>query len=218
MVNVGDKRPLYGEADIKKESRNDTIIDITKELKEKLQKDDISNTHITIGVYTEDYESIYGTAYSFRIHFSHKLNIYEVNSDQKTLCKPELTKNNEFRCLYMITFGDLDFIYDLMIYSRSQSQSAVTNMYGEFIEQDIYDIFNEQKLEEKIPTDSATYNTQREEMDYIFLTLSGKNKFNSLSFLIVLIKRIPLSFILSNISNLWKYSSLVTTIISGLLT
>ena len=172
LVNVGDKRPLYGEADIKKESRNDTIIDITKELKEKLQKDDISNTHITIGVYTEDYESIYGTAYSFRIHFSHKLNIYEVNSDQKTLCKPELTKNNEFRCLYMITFGDLDFIYDLMIYSRSQSQSAVTNMYGEFIEQDIYDIFNEQKLEEKIPTDSATYNTQREEMDYIFLTLS----------------------------------------------
>ena len=176
LINVGDKKPTFNDADIKKETRNDTLIDVTSEIKaivkKNANKESIANTHLTIGVFTKNYESIFGTSYAFRVHLSHKLNIYGVNSDQKTLCKPEPIENNQYRCLYMITFGELDFIYDLMIYSRSQNQVAKTYMYGEFINQGIYDIFNEAELSKNIPNNKARFSTERDKIDYIFLTLS----------------------------------------------
>ena len=42
---------------------------------------------------------LFGKAYSFKVHFVNKLNIYKVSSDQKTLCKPEKLKNI-FECLF----------------------------------------------------------------------------------------------------------------------
>ena len=165
-------------ANFKKVARSDTVFEITREeiLKELEAGNYISNAFLTIGVYTKTMETNYGTAYSFRVHFSKNLNIYKVNSDQKTLCKPDDIGNNEYRCLFMITYGELDFIYDLMVYSKSQSPSATTYMYGDFIQKDIYDKLDMNTLREKIPTEeNSPFNTKLEKIDFIFLTLSDLN-------------------------------------------
>ena len=175
LINIGEERPTMDNSDFKFENRYDTIFEISKDkIKEKLKSSNtIANAFITIGVYTEDMETNYGTAYSFRVHFSKNLNIYKINSDQKALCKPDSIENNQYRCLFMIAYGELDFIYDLMIYSQSQSLSGVTYMYGDFITKEIYDQLDIDTLKDKIPKEeTARYNTKKDNLDFIFLTFS----------------------------------------------
>ena len=174
LLNVGKERPTIKKNFMKSESRTDTVIvikskDILKELNKQEQR--ITNAYLTIGVYSNVLESNNGNSYSFRVHFTRKLNIYRVDSDQKTLCQPEEI-DNKYRCLFMVIYEEFDFIYDTMIYAKSQSLSASISMYGEFIDNTIYDSFNEEKLSDLIPTDkSSTYNTKRDKIDFIFFTL-----------------------------------------------
>ena len=176
LVNVGNERPIYNKEKshfIFDKSRSDTVFTITKEeLKRKGNLDSIDKATLVLAAYTEVIDSIIGTVYSFKVHFSRSLNIYKVNSDQKNLCKPERV-GNEYRCLYMITFNNIDYINDMMIYSRSQSKSAKVYMYGDFIENQIYDEFNIDELRNKIPNENSKYNTKREQIDFIFLTMAS---------------------------------------------
>ena len=177
LVKVGDQRAILDEHNydfIYDTSRSDSIFELTnKQIIDKLPAGNtIRDAFLTLGVYTEDYESQFGTAYSFRVHFSQKLNIYKITSDQKALCKPEPIGNNEYRCLFMIVYTELDFINDLMVYAKSQSLSASTNMYGQFIDTNIYDSFNYDELIKNIPNENSEYNTKKEEVDFLFLTIS----------------------------------------------
>ena len=175
LVNIGEERPTIDNSDFQFESYSDGTFEISRDkIKEKLETENtIANAFITIGVYTEDMETNYGTAYSFRVHFSKNLNIYTVNSDQKTLCNPDLIDNNLYRCLFIIIYDELEFLYDLMIYSKSQSSSGVTYMYGDFLYKEIYDQLDMNALEAKIPNETAKFNTKRDQTDYIFLTDSN---------------------------------------------
>ena len=174
LVNVGEERPTLENHHFMKEFRSDSVFELSNEqIKSKLIAGNyITNAFLTIGIYTKDYESQFGTAYSFRAHFSKDLNIYKVDSDQKTLCIPTFIGNNEYECLFMVIYDGLDFINDLMLYSRSQSPSAITYMYGEFIDSKIYDSFNVNELNDKKPKESSTYNTKKEKVDFIFLTMA----------------------------------------------
>ena len=174
LVNIGEERPTIENHHFMKEFRDDSVFELTNgQIRDHLIAGNyITNALLTIGIYTEDLQTELGTPYSFRVHFSKELNIYKVYSDQKTLCKPNSIGNNEYECLFMVIYDGLDFINDLMIYSRSQSPSALTYMYGEFISSDIYDSFNSTELNDKKPNEASTYNTKREKVDFIFLTLS----------------------------------------------
>ena len=177
LVNVGDERPSYKKAHfIFDKSRRDTMFQIKRdEIKAKGNLTSIDKANLVIGVYTEYKDTINGTAYSFKVHFSKKLNIYKVSSDQKTLCKP-VKDGNEYRCLYMIKYNSINKTRNLMIYPRSQSKSAITYMYGEFLSKEIYDAFNIDELEKKIPKENAQYSTKRDNNDYISLNINNKNK------------------------------------------
>ena len=180
LINVGDKRPTINNHDFIKQFRSDSIFTLSNsQIIEKLPiaGNSITNVLLTIGVYTEDYESIYGSAYSFRVHFSkNNINIHNVYSDQKTQCKPTSIENNQYECLFMIIYEGLDFIYDLLIYSKSQNPSALTYMYGQFIDKNMYDSFNANLLKENKPNEKSPYNTQSEKVDFIFLSLSELDK------------------------------------------
>ena len=173
LLNVGENRPTMDSALIKKESRSDTIFEISRS-DLKLTGKNIANTLLTIGVYTENMESEFGTPYSFRVHFAKTLDIYKVTSDHKTLCKPSKTgEDDEYRCLFMIIYNELDFLYDVMAYAKSQNPSALLYMVGNFIDKDIYDQLDMDKLDELIPDgETAAYNTAADNLDFIFLTLS----------------------------------------------
>ena len=178
LVNIGEKRPTVDNYHYKFDtSRSDTVFKLDKTEIKKYLTGDMTNSYITIGVYTEDLDSIYGTVYSFRVHFIQELNIYKINSDQKTVCQPQRLNDNEYRCLFMIIYSDLDFINDLMIYAKSQSPTAVNYMYGKYISDDIYDSYNIDLLRANIPDDNddSNYNTKKDKTNFIFLT-SGKIK------------------------------------------
>ena len=177
LVSYGNERPTFGKKEkiiIFNNTKGDTIYQITREeLKSKLGiEDSIDKKNLILGVYSEDFDSLYGTVYSFKVHFYRKtLNIHKVNSDHKTLCKPEKI-NNEYRCLYMIKFGELDFINDVMIYANSQSKTATTYMRAKFIKKEFYDKFDTISLASEIPdSKNAEFDTKLSNLDFIFATL-----------------------------------------------
>ena len=170
LLNVGEERPLINNTQKKFESRTDTIFEAN--IADLIKND---TAYLTLGVYSDILESTYGNSYSFKVHFIKPLNIYKVDSDQKTLCRPEKIKENEFRCLFMVIYAEFDFIYDTMIYAKSQSNSASTYMYGDFIDNKIYDNFNANELEKKTPSENSKYNTKKDNTDFIFFTLPELN-------------------------------------------
>ena len=178
LVNVGNERPIYKKDKahfIFDKSRSDTMFQIKRdEIKTKGNLTSIDKANLVIGVYTEYKDTVNGTAYSFKVHFSKELNIYKVSSDQKTLCKPD-KDGNEYRCLYMINYNAINVTRNLMIYPRSQSKSAITYMYGEFLSKEIYDAFNIDELKKKIPKAEAQYSTKRDNNDYISLNINDKH-------------------------------------------
>ena len=179
LVNVGNERPIYKKDKahfIFDNSRSDTIFQIKRdEIKKKGNLTSIDKVNLVIGVYTEYKDTVNGTAYSFKVHFSKSLTIHKVSSDHKTLCKPDKI-GNEYRCLYMIKYDSINITRNLMIYPRSKNKSATTYMYGEFLEKEIYDSFDIDKLKNKIPKENATYSTKRDNNDYISLNINDKNK------------------------------------------
>ena len=98
LINVGENRPIMDSALIKREFRSDTIFEISCS-DFTLSGNNIANTLLTIGIYTENMESEFGRPYSFRVHFVKKLNIYKVTSHHKTLCKPTQIDIDEYKCL-----------------------------------------------------------------------------------------------------------------------
>ena len=67
----------------------------------------------------------------------------------------------------------------LMLYAKSQSTSAITYMYGQYLTNNsIYDIYDINSLNESIPNNLSTYNTEGNEINYILLPPSdNKNYF-----------------------------------------
>ena len=151
--------------------RKDTNIYISK--KELLydegdQPDEDFNlkyTDIYFGVYTknyDNYDTIGSTAYSFRVHFrSKEINIYKIESDQKTICSPTKLKDNEYRCLFMIIYEKFEYFNDLIVYAKSQSPSASVDMYANYVENQIYNSFNVKKLTELIPNENSEFSTKK---------------------------------------------------------
>jgi len=161
--------------------RRDTNIQISRlEILRKYNDDDnmiddgrsLLGMDIVFGVYTKYYDSINFTPYAFRVHLPKpELNIYKITSDQKTICKPEKLSDNQYRCLFMVTYQRFQLFNDLIVYAKSQSPSAVVNMYSNFIEVDIYDSYNVEELKKRIPTEeNAVYNTKRDLTKFIFLS------------------------------------------------
>jgi hypothetical protein len=183
LIKVGDKRPTKTDYDfILRNNKSDTMFELDKNkilniVKTQTQTDaKLTFTLLTIAMYAEDCDSIVGTRYSFQMHFSQKINIIKVDQDQKTLCKPQLdTKENNYYCLFMITYTDYDFINDVLVYAKSQDLSATTYMYGDHIPCALYDQNNVEELQKIIPTSSSKYNTLKNHVGYIFSTVAEAN-------------------------------------------
>ena len=123
---------------------------------------------MTIGLYTNKTDSLlYTTVYSMKVHlpFDEVFNIYEVKSDQKTLCKTELIEG-AYRCLFMIFYLGNDPINKLIIYPQIQDHSSY-DMFANFIYQENYEFFDKTYLRLNIPNEEATFSTKRTGLEYI---------------------------------------------------
>ena len=107
--------------------------------------------------------------YSLKVSFRKQtINIFEINSEHKLLCKTEKVSESNFRCLFIINFNNISEINNnLIIYSNSQQNTIKSNIFADYINKDIYDNWNVDKLISNIPNLSSIYNNYNQEIDFV---------------------------------------------------
>ena len=183
-INVGGTRPTPKNPDfILATPGHHSVLTLTKaQILEQAKKrgiipqdqDTIEDISLTIGVWTDKKDSVKTELYSLRIHEPEqgddKLEIIPVHADQKIMCKPK-KDGNYYRCYFMIMYdSDVSNFDPLYVYGGSTYPGADIDIYGNMINKDIYDSFNEEQLKKFKPTsDNSNYNTYRDGVDYLYI-------------------------------------------------
>ena len=131
---------------------------------------------MTIGIWTDKIDSFYTTVYSIKINLPFhnkkdkiKLNIIEVQSDQRTLCRPKkLEKENKYRCLFMVFYTGINAINHLLLYPEIQEYSPY-KMYAKFITARRYLFYDYTYLNSEIPKEDDEYSTEINKQEYLFI-------------------------------------------------
>ena len=150
------------------------------EIIEMKEKDSIKNLSIIIGVGYSPLEqkNDFNFDYSLKVSLRKpEINIFEINSNNKTLCKTEKTENNNYRCLFIITNID-EKDNNLIVYSISQNKIDKLNIFADYINKDEYYKWNTEYLVNNIPNITSNYyNNSYNEMDFIYIPNYDINKF-----------------------------------------
>ena len=185
-INLGGTRPTTKNSHfILSPPGKDSILSLTKEdiiqkASEKginlPNKNSIQDVNLVIGVWTDKTSSSDTEIYSLRVHEiadnDNKLDIIEVKSDKKIICKPHHLTEDNYRCLFMITYDNDDSVHTTPFFGHAFSGdlSAMTYMYANFVDRVLFDELNNDGLKKEIPTEeTATYNSKSDGVDYIFI-------------------------------------------------
>lgn len=174
-VNLGGIRPTTRNADFKMlPSGSQSILSLSKELiimtaEEKGIKlpnpDSLEDVNLVIGVWTDKTDSIDSEIYSLRVHQASlqkeeedEIDIIEVKTDQKILCRPKESGENQYRCLFMIPYDDTDIelMTPLLAFAHSVNPGSLDRMFMNFIDAEIYDKFDKEQLKKAIPNDQVS--------------------------------------------------------------
>ena len=193
-INVGGIRPTTknshfkllppGRDSILSLSRDD-ILKKAKENKINLPyENSIQDLNFVIGVWTDKTSALDTEIYSLRVHevseTEKKLDIIEVKADKKILCKPHQLKENQFRCLFMVTYDNDDSIQYTPFFGHASSvdASSLADMYANFVDRKLFDELDDTGLTAVIPTfETATYNSKEEGVDYIYINNLDPTKY-----------------------------------------
>ena len=194
-INLGGIRPTNKNADFKLlPPGKDYILNLTKtEILEKAiikqvtipYENSLQDMNLVIGVWTDKTDSIDSEIYSLRVHqpdseVENNLDITKVDTDQKILCNPTEISQNQFRCLFVVTYDneDVNLRTPLLVHGSSLNHGALSYMYANFIDKSIYDEFNRNQLINQIPTyETADLNSKEEGVDYIYVRTLKKEKY-----------------------------------------
>ena len=150
------------------------ILELAKrrELIDKNSKS-IEGLSLIIGISAEETDSIFTTIYSFKVHLSVKqeLNIYDVYSDQQTLCNSVENDKGKYSCLYVVRYDNYDSFYHLLIHPIFEDQSVDFSMYADFINEDFYDLNDFNKLKDSIPNEKSNFTTDKMKYDFLLIDL-----------------------------------------------
>ena len=190
-INLGGTRPTTKNADFKLlPPGRDSILYIDKynllqKAKNKRIKvpndNSLQDINLVIGVWTDKTDSLNTELFALTVRLPNNdisLDIVEVNTEQKILCSPKYLNDNQFRCLFMITYDEEDIKLDmpLLVHAASVNQSAITHSHASFIERNYYDEFEVTTLRARTPTfETSEYSTQRSGQDYIYVHLGSQN-------------------------------------------
>ena len=194
-INLGNTRPTTKNAHFKLlPPGKDTVLNITKqailakakEAKVRIPNDNsLQDISLVIGVWTDKSDSINTELYSLRVHqpqFNSKdpLDIVLVNTDQKIMCNPKEISATEYRCLFVVTYDDDDVnnYTPLLAYGVSINHRALSFMYGNYIDRNIYDQYDVNELTKKIPTSQTSdLNARADGVDYLYTNRLIKSKY-----------------------------------------
>ena len=195
-INVDDNKPTAANADfILKPNGTDSVLVLEKnQILEAIQKKggkepyegSLEDVKLIIGIWTDKTDSLGTELYSLRVHEvnmeQNDLDIYEVNTDQKILCKPK-PLGTQYYCLFMVTYDDQDVNQenDLLVYASSTNKGDSTIMYANFIDANTYNAFIVENLKGSIPNENfAEYNTIAMDTSYFYIKLhkyQNKNRY-----------------------------------------
>ena len=195
-INVDDNKPTAANADfILKPNGTDSVLVLEKNqileaIKKKGGKEpyegSLEDVKLIIGIWTDKTDSLGTELYSLRVHEvnmeQNDLDIYEVNTDQKILCKPK-PLGTQYYCLFMVTYDDQDVNQenDLLVYASSTNKGDTTIMYANFIDANTYNAFIVENLKGSIPNENfAEYNTIAMDTSYFYIKLhkyQNKNRY-----------------------------------------
>ena len=144
-----------------------------KEINEKIEHDTNTsieglNMIITVSSPSSELNSDFGFYYSLKVSLRKpEINIFEINSSHKMLCKTE--KINEiYRCVFILINNDdkkNQNNANLIIYSTSRKSSIKFNIYADYINKTEYKKWNTTYLSNNIPNNNSLYNNS--DMDII---------------------------------------------------
>ena len=158
------------------------IINTAKINKYDIYIDDnnFADFNLIIGLFANVSDTVYTTVFSFSVHLKkneNDLDIYKVNSDQKTLCKTTFISNDEdypYRCLYIISPENYSNLTELLVYANPQNESIQYQIYADYLE--IKD-YNEKISASNIPNKNSKFSTDKTKLDYIYLNEGLNNKY-----------------------------------------
>ena len=156
------------------------ILDKAKEVKAiDADVDSLQDLSLVIGVWTNKTDSLDNELYSLRVqqyiaNETEDLGIIEVNADQKVICKPKAYREGysySYRCLFMISYNsDATIFAPIYVYGFSSNPAAITNLFGSFIDRNVYNSYDIAEIKKSIPSiQNAEYNTYYEGVNYIYI-------------------------------------------------
>ena len=182
-INVKEELDLNSNYDFKfcSEGSSNIFIINKKEILEIIdldKEDSLENLIINISVgYSEDEKDLNFT-YSLKVSLRKpEINIFEINSDHKTLCKTEKTKGDYYRCLFLITNNNNENNDNLIIYSISQNNTNKLSIFADYINKDEYDKWDTEYLINNIPNINSNYNNYNSERDFVYIPNNNSEKY-----------------------------------------
>ena len=150
----------------------------------KIDKTKIDDINIYIGVgHNKSEINKKKFNYSMKVSFSKPdINIFEINSDHKILCKTE--KYNETNiCLFAIVYNnsgnDIDNSNEknLIIYPISQIEGIKLNVYSDFMNKEYYDEWNTNYLINNIPNINSSFTNYDSQQEFLFINAPNEDKY-----------------------------------------
>ena len=183
-IKIGDKKPSTLDFDYKiLPEEKESIYTIKKDdilNKIGIQRNNIKNISLTIGVYNNKIDSIY----SFIIYFESNLQniIHRIKSEKKYLCDTNKFNENNidyYNCLFVIENSFIGELNDLLIYPILKDKTANYQIYAEFINSSIFELGLETDI--KIPTKQSEFSTYKTNLNYLYI----KNWINNNNYLLI---------------------------------
>ena len=156
--------------------------DIIEKINEK-DKETLEDLNIIIGVgYANSEINKKKFKYSLKISLKKpNINIYEINSEHKILCKTERIDDSNFKCLFVINDhiinNNTEKEKKLIIYPFSQIKAMKLNIYADFIDKEYYNNWDTDILLDNIPNNNSYYNNLFSEQEFIYIPINDSNKY-----------------------------------------
>ena len=148
--------------------------DILTEAKNTI--DTIEGLSLTILIEPQNNECL-STIYTLKYHLvlDKIFNIYEIYSDQQTICETnKIDETNDYYCFYIAKYDKNDVNYKLLLYPMLDDLNRDFDIYANFIQRDIYDLFNTELLKNNLRNQQWEYSNEKLKEDFIYVDLTNK--------------------------------------------
>ena len=141
------------------------------------------NLTIKIDFNSLELETIPDFDYSLKVSLRKPdINIFEINSEHKMLCKPEKIDNLNYKCIFIIKNNNFyKQNENLIIHSTSNKKNIEITMYSDYINKEIYDNWNVDYLLNNIPNKNSNYTNLNTENNFIIIPNLNSDKYIYLS-------------------------------------